>query len=112
MKADEKKIEKKVGVFVLVGISLLLAALLVLGGKHSFFTSVNHYFTHFNKVDGLVSGAKVTLGGLQVGSVNAVELDPKSRDIKVSYSVENKYAEWVRKDSSIEIVTQGVLGDK
>ena len=112
MKADERHIEKKVGVFLLVGLSLGLTALLVLGGKQSFFVSVNHYFSHFNKVDGLVSGAKISLGGLQIGTVTKVELDPQSRDIKVSYSVERKYAEWVRKDSSIEIVTQGVLGDK
>jgi phospholipid/cholesterol/gamma-HCH transport system substrate-binding protein len=112
MKPDEKKIEKKVGVFVLIGLSLALIALLVLGGKQSFFVSVNHYTSHFNKVDGLVSGAKITLGGLQIGTVNQVELDPQSRDIKVSYSIERKYAEWIRKDSSIEIVTQGVLGDK
>ena len=112
MKADDKKIEKKVGVFVLIGITLALTALLVLGGKQSFFTSINHYYTHFNKVDGLVSGAKITLGGLQIGTVTLVELDSQTRDIKVTYTVERKYAEWIRKDSSIEIVTQGVLGDK
>lgn len=112
MKADERKIEKKVGVFVLGGLTLALAALLVLGGKQSFFVSVNHYFSHFTKVDGLVSGAKITLGGLQIGTISKVELDPQTRDIKVSFAIERKYAEWIRKDSSIEIVTQGVLGDK
>ena len=112
MKANEKSLEKKVGVFVLVGLGLALSALLVLGGKQSLFVSVNHYFSHFNKVDGLVSGAKITLGGLQIGTVSKVELDTQSRDIKVLVSVERKYAEWIRKDSSIEIVTQGVLGDK
>jgi len=112
MKADERKIEKKVGVFVLAGLGLALGALLVLGGKQSFFVSVNHYFAHFAKVDGLVSGAKITLGGLQIGTVSKVELDPKARDIIVYFTVEKKYGEWVRKDSSVEIVTQGVLGDK
>jgi len=112
MKAEEKKLEKKVGVFVLIGIALTLVAILVLGGKQSFFVSVNHYFSHFTKVDGLVSGAKITLGGLQVGTVTDVELDPQTRDIVVHYTIERKYQEWVRKDSSIEIVTQGVLGDK
>lgn len=112
MKSDEKKIEKKVGVFVLIGLFLALTALLVLGGKQSLFLPVNHYYSHFNKVDGLVSGAKITLGGLQIGTVSKVELDTKTRDIKVTFSVEKKYAEWVRKDSSVEIVTQGVLGDK
>jgi phospholipid/cholesterol/gamma-HCH transport system substrate-binding protein len=112
MKADEKKIEKKVGVFVLGGLLLALTALLVLGGKQSFFTKVNHYHTHFSKVDGLVSGAKITLGGFKIGTVSSVELDPLTRDIKVTYTIEREYAQWIRKESSVELVTQGVLGDK
>jgi phospholipid/cholesterol/gamma-HCH transport system substrate-binding protein len=112
MRIDEKKIEKRVGVFVLGGLFLALSALLILGGKSSFFTPMNHYFTHFNKVDGLVSGAKITLGGFKIGTVTKVELDPNTHDIRVSYSIERKYAEWIRKESSVELVTQGVLGDK
>lgn len=112
MKANEKKVETKVGVFVLLGLGLTLTAILVLGGKQSFFTSVNTYYSHFTKIDGLVSGAKITLGGLQIGTVKHVDFDREARDVKVTYSIEKKYAEWVRKDSSIELVTQGVLGDK
>lgn len=112
MKIDDKKLEKKVGVFVLSGMTLIMIALLFLGGKQSLFVQVNHYVTHFNKVDGLVSGAKVTLAGLKIGSVDEVELDPQTRDIKVYYTIERRYQEWIRKDSSVEVVTQGVLGDK
>jgi phospholipid/cholesterol/gamma-HCH transport system substrate-binding protein len=112
MKPAEKKLELKVGAFVILGMILAMAAILVLGGKQSFFVSKNHYFSHFGKVDGLVDGAKVVLGGLQIGMVDDVDFDPIGRDIKVSYSVERKYSQWIRKDSSVEIVTQGVLGDK
>lgn len=112
MKANEKRLEMKVGFFVLIGLGLTLVAILVLGGKQSVFSSVNHYNSHFPKIDGLVSGAKVALGGLQVGVVSKVEFDPKSRDIRVQYSIEEKYAQWIRKDSTVEIVTQGMLGDK
>jgi phospholipid/cholesterol/gamma-HCH transport system substrate-binding protein len=112
MKIDEKKIEKRVGVFVLSGLILGLAALLILGGKQSILTPVNQYYTHFSKVDGLVSGAKITLGGFKIGTVTDVELDPNTHDIKVSYTIERKYAQWIRKESSVELVTQGVLGDK
>jgi phospholipid/cholesterol/gamma-HCH transport system substrate-binding protein len=112
MKAKEQKLEFKVGVFVLSGTALAMIAILVLGGKQSFFTRVNHYTSHFPKVDGLVSGAKVTLGGLQIGTVSQVAFDPKDRDIVIQFAIETKYAEWIRKDSSVEIVTQGVLGDK
>lgn len=112
MKASEEKQQIKTGIFVLAGLALTLTAILVLGGKQSIFTPVNHYRSHFPKIDGLVSGAKVVLGGLQIGVVKTVDLDPKTRDILVRFTVETKYAEWVRQDSSVEIVTQGVLGDK
>jgi len=112
MKANEKKLEMKVGIFVLLGLILSGSAVLILGGKQSIFTSVNHYYSHFQQVDGLVSGAKVGMGGLQIGVVSGVDFDPKTRDIRISYSIEKKYAQWIRKDSTVQIVTQGVLGDK
>jgi phospholipid/cholesterol/gamma-HCH transport system substrate-binding protein len=112
MKADEKKVETRVGVFVLVGLGLTMISIIVLGGKQSIFTSVNHYTSHFQKIDGLVHGAKVTLGGLQIGSVNKLSFDSKSRDMKVEFSVEKEYANYIRHDSTVEVVTQGVLGDK
>jgi len=65
--------EFKAGVFVLAGLVLTMAAILVLGGKESIFSSVNKYQAHFDKVDGLVSGAKVVLGGLQIGVVREVD---------------------------------------
>jgi phospholipid/cholesterol/gamma-HCH transport system substrate-binding protein len=112
MKADEKKLELRVGAFVLIGVILVAAAVLILGGKQSIFTSTNSYHSHFEKVDGLVAGAKVVLGGLQIGVLSNVDFDNKTRDIHVIYDVNRKYADYIRSDSTVEIVTQGVLGDK
>ncbi len=113
MKANEKKTEVRVGVFVLVGLGLIMASVLFLGGQESIFNIHNHYRTHFPKVDGLVGGAKVVLGGLQIGTVKKVDFDNSTRDIIIEFAVERKYAQWLRKDSTtVEIVTQGVLGDK
>lgn len=112
MKADEKKIETRVGIFVLTGLSITMASIIILGGKQSVFTSVNRYTSHFEKIDGLVHGAKVTLGGLQIGSVSGISFDPEKRDMKVDFTVERDYAVYIRKDSTVEVVTQGVLGDK
>jgi phospholipid/cholesterol/gamma-HCH transport system substrate-binding protein len=112
MKPGEKKLEFNVGIFVLIGVGLAMAAILVLGGKQSIFSSTNKYVSHFDKVDGLVTGAKVVLGGLQIGVLTEVDIDEKTRNIKVEYAVERKYENYIREDSVVEIVTQGVLGDK
>jgi phospholipid/cholesterol/gamma-HCH transport system substrate-binding protein len=112
MKTNQVKQEVKAGMLVLAGVTLTMIAIVVLGGKQNIFVSTQDYTSHFAKVDGLVGGAKVVLGGLQIGLVNNVDFDEKSRDIKVSYAIESRYAKWIRQDSTIELVTQGVLGDK
>jgi phospholipid/cholesterol/gamma-HCH transport system substrate-binding protein len=112
MKIDEKKMELRVGMFVVTGLVMTLISILVLGGKQSIFTSVNRYLAHFEKIDGLVHGAKVTLGGLQIGAVSKISFDPANREMRVEFTVEREYSEYLRKDSTIEVVTQGVLGDK
>ncbi|MEO5970273.1 MAG: MlaD family protein [Bdellovibrionia bacterium] len=104
--------EIKVGIFVSGGILLLMVAIIVLGGTNGFFTSKNHYFGHFDNVNGLINGAKVQLGGIPVGSVEKVDFDKDSKNILIQFSIKKEYQDWVRKDSSIEIATQGILGDK
>jgi len=112
MKANEKKLEVKVGVFVLIGVGLTMAAVLVLGGNQSLFSSVMHYTAHFQKIDGLITGAKVGMGGLQVGTVTSISFDGRTREIEVKLTIEKKYGDFIRKDSTVEVVTQGVMGDK
>ncbi len=114
MKAMRKSIETeiKVGLFVGLGTTLTMIAILVLGGQENFFTRTNHYVGHFPSVEGLIPGAKIVIGGIQVGTVDKVDYDAKIGNIRVDLDVVVKYAELVRQDSTVEILTQGVLGDK
>ncbi len=104
--------EIKVGIFVSGGILLIMIAIILLGGTNGFFTNKNHYHGHFDNVNGLIVGAKVQLGGIPVGSVEKIDFDKETKNILIQFSLRKEYQEWVRKDSSIEIATQGILGDK
>jgi phospholipid/cholesterol/gamma-HCH transport system substrate-binding protein len=104
--------EIKVGLFVAIGTALIGVAILLLGGADSIFTRRNTYLFHAPTVEGLISGAKVVIGGLHVGTVESVDFDDRTKDIVVELKVGRRYAEWIRKDSRVEIMTQGVLGDK
>jgi len=105
------EIEIKVGIFVSTGITLIMFSILALGGN-SFFNSSNHYTAHLNNVDGLVLGAKVTLGGVPVGTVRSIDFDYEHRNVQIEFSVAKKSSSWIRKNSTVEVATQGVLGDK
>jgi phospholipid/cholesterol/gamma-HCH transport system substrate-binding protein len=105
-------LELKVGLFITLGLALILISIIVLGSTESLMTRKNHYHAHFTNVEGLIPGAKVVMGGLQVGTVDEIAFDSSHRDIRVSLQVARAQADWIRGDSAVEIQTQGVLGDK
>jgi phospholipid/cholesterol/gamma-HCH transport system substrate-binding protein len=104
--------EIKVGLFVTIGIGLIMLAILVLGSTENLLARQARYITFFPSVEGLSLGAKVVLGGIGVGVIEDIDLDNEKRSIRVKYTIASKYAEWIRADSQAEIATQGVLGDK
>jgi|APCry1669191515_1035360.scaffolds.fasta_scaffold00011_40 phospholipid/cholesterol/gamma-HCH transport system substrate-binding protein len=106
-----KQIEIKTGIFVTCGLALTMAAILLLGGK-KFFQKNIHHTTHCARVDGLISGAKVILQGLFVGTVDHISLDPLTRQIEVQFSISEEAHHWLHEGAIVEIITQGVLGDK
>lgn len=106
------EMEVKVGIFVTIGLGLIMTAILVLGSTENLTSSKVHYRSHFQAVDGLITGAKVVLGGITVGTVDSIRFDPNKRDITVNYNITKESTQWIRKDTIAEIATQGVLGDK
>ncbi len=106
------EMEIKVGLFVSIGTGLIMLAILILGGTENFFRSQKNYTVYFSAVDGLIPGAKVVLGGVNVGTVKVIDFNPSKRAIRVVIAVAGKNAEWIRQDTYAEIATQGILGDK
>lgn len=104
--------ELKVGLFVTIGVALVAVAILLLGSTESLLSRKNHYHSHMPTAEGLIPGAKVVLDGIPVGTVDTIKFDGDTRDVDVRFSVESGAAKWVRGDSMMEIMTQGVLGDK
>jgi phospholipid/cholesterol/gamma-HCH transport system substrate-binding protein len=109
IKADQ---DLRTGVFVTLGLAFAMVAILVLGGSENTFSRKVSYFSHFPNANGLLPGAKVVLSGIPVGVVKEVKYDPKSQNVSVTFSIEKVKAEYIREGSAVEIMTQGVLGDK
>ena len=89
-----------------------MLSIVVLSSSESFFERKSKYIAHFTDAEGLLPGAKVIINGLQVGGIDSVEFDPKSNHIVTRFHVTKQSSHWVRANSTIEIATQGVLGDK
>jgi len=95
-----------------LGITLLMFAVLFLGGGNSLFQRYNHYVAHFPQVFGLMKGAKVQFHGLKIGSVEEIRFDESRNKISVKLKVLRQHRSMLRESTLASIQTQGVLGDK
>ena len=104
--------ETKVGSFVSIGLIIMMIAIVFLGGSNNIFTRSNYYKVLFPNVEGLIVGAKVNLNGMNVGTIQSMDFDSDSKQILLTLQVARKYQEWIRANAEIEVLTQGMLGDK
>lgn len=96
--------------------ALLLAgvAVFLIGENRRAWDRKVTYFARFNDVIGLKAGSAVRMGGIDVGSVDAVNYGEKADDpmIYVKISVARSEARRVRPDTVARVVNKGLLGDK
>ena len=98
----------------LTGFIVIAAA--VIFGVYSYNNSQaskdDQYVLHmdFDRIDGIIPGSEVQISGIKVGSVKDTGIDNKTflANVKISVSEDIK----IPKDSSAEIVSSGLLGDK
>ena len=70
----ERNYKWKLGVFSVIALVVAIAAIYVIGQQKNKFGSVLHVYSMFSSVSGLKVGSNVRLGGIDVGTVNAISL--------------------------------------
>ncbi|MEW6058041.1 MAG: MlaD family protein [Bdellovibrionota bacterium] len=106
------EVEVKVGIFVALGVGLIMLTILLLGGGTMLFQRGSTFYAKFPQIEGLVEGATVKIAGVKVGQVNQIKLLDNSGDVHVTFTIAKKFRNAVRNDSIVGIQTQGVLGDR
>lgn len=100
-----------VGLFVLIGGAALLFLALKAGNLLSLnFDSTYLITAKFDNIGGIKSSAPVKSAGVVVGRVDAISFDDKSYQAKVQLAMQSKYV--FPKDSSMKILTSGLLGEQ
>lgn len=64
----------------------------------------------FSRVDGMSAGADVKISGVKVGQIQSLDLDPQTYLAIATIKLKNSIK--IPKDSSAEIVGEGLLGSK
>ena len=100
-----------VGLFVALGLLALLFLALKAGNMSAFtFEPTYQVSAKFDNIGGLKPRAPVKSAGVVVGRVESIQFDGESYQAKVSLALQNKYA--FPKDSSLKILTSGLLGEQ
>jgi phospholipid/cholesterol/gamma-HCH transport system substrate-binding protein len=116
--AQERSIEVKVGILILIAFGILAALVLVMGGLN--FEKTYPIFVDFDNPGGLQSGAPVKIAGVKVGKVQALEfrggqVDPKTGRrslVRVRVAIEARVRDSIHDDADFYVTTQGVLGEQ
>ena len=107
-----RTLEIGVGLFLLAGLlALLLLALRVSGLSVADSADTYKLYVHFDNIAGLTVRAKVTMAGVTIGKVTAIDLDRDSYTGRVTMEVQ-KRVDNLPTDSTASILTAGLLGEK
>ena len=100
-----------VGLFVLIGLVAVFFLALKSANLLQYSWTKDYTVTaKFDNIGGLKKGAAVKSAGVVVGRVESIQFDDESYQAKVSLALQNKYA--FPKDSSLKILTSGLLGEQ
>ena len=107
----EKNYKWKLGAFAVAALVVAVAAIYYIGQQKNKFGSVLHIYAMFNSVSGLKNGSNVRLGGIDVGTVDAISLVTDTT-VQVDMIIQKKVQKFIKKDAKASIGSEGLMGDK
>lgn len=109
--SEQKSRNIRVGLFVLVGTLLLIAALYFMGARQNLFGSTFRISARFHTVNGLMKGNNVRFSGIDVGTVESVEILNDTL-VNVLMVIEKDVQKFIHKNALASVGTDGLMGNK
>jgi phospholipid/cholesterol/gamma-HCH transport system substrate-binding protein len=100
-----------VGLFVFIGILILIAGILMVGNLRGTFSRKMQVVAIFDDVNGLQEGNNVWFSGVKIGSVSDISFYGQSQ-VAVTVNIELNAQEYIRKDAKIKTSADGLIGNK
>lgn len=101
----------KLGVFVSIGIVLLTAGIYFIGERQQMFSSTFLIKAVFKSVNGLKVGNNVQFSGINVGTIERIEIISDT-SVTVDITIEESTRKFIKKDATAFIGSEGLMGNK
>lgn len=111
MKSTKNSRPVAVGIFILLGLVILVVAVFTLGGQKKTFVKGITVNAIFNDVSGLQAGNNVWLSGVKIGTVRKISFYSNTQ-VLVSLNLEKAIAPHIHKDAFAKIGSEGFIGSK
>nr|WP_314895572.1 MlaD family protein [uncultured Flavobacterium sp.] len=108
----EKTTSQKIrlGLFVIIGLIIFILAVYFIGDKQQMFGKTYHLKAIFNNVNGLQIGNNVRYSGINVGTVQGIEM-VNDTIIRVDMLIDKTIFSYIKKDAVAVIGSDGLVGN-
>jgi phospholipid/cholesterol/gamma-HCH transport system substrate-binding protein len=100
-----------VGLFVLAGVGILVAGVLLLGSLNRTLQNRTKIFTRFEDVSGLQKGNYIWLSGVRIGTVSSLRLRGAA-GVEVAMEIDSKVIQYIHKDSKVKLGSDSFIGNR
>lgn len=111
MDTSTTKFKLRLGIFIVIGIFLFVLTIFVIGKQKNLFNPIFRLTTSFTNVSGLEVGSNIRFAGINVGTVDAIDIINDST-VKVDMMLRKSVQRFIKKDCSASIGSAGIIGDK
>jgi phospholipid/cholesterol/gamma-HCH transport system substrate-binding protein len=101
----------KLGMFVIIGLVLFISTIYWVGKQKNLFGSTIRLRSLFKTVNGLKVGNNVRFSGINIGSVDDIELITDS-SVMVGIIIRKEIQQFIKTDAKTSIGSDGLMGDK
>lgn len=108
---DETGNRIRLGVFVSVAIALFILVIYFIGNRQHMFSKTFQVNGTFKDVGGLQVGNNVRFTGINVGTIESIEIVTDST-VKVTMEIEKRVQKFIKQDAIASIGSEGLMGNK
>jgi len=105
------QIELTAGLFLLLAVAALIFLAVQATDRGVVADGGYQVTAHFTNIGGLKTRAKVTMGGVTIGTVESIGLNLETFEAEVVLQIADRYSD-LPEDTSASILTSGILGDQ
>ena len=111
MDTHSQKFKIRLGLFVAGGIALFVLAVFIIGKQKNLFNPVYKLSTLFHNVSGLQVGNNIRFSGINVGTVDNINIINDSI-VEVEMLIKKNVKQFIKSDCKVAIGSEGLIGDR